>query len=241
MVAFDVLSVPATLPAFSLKISEKWADDGVLSLGDLIKSVLALPNIETMRFEFRDVPGVSDVDIAAMTDAWPRLNSLHLPIIGYARDPARTRPTQLTLMHVATACPNLRELVLPEIEFARLPLSVRLANHGLKTLSFDMVEGPGSNHGRWPPELQKFAGSFEVAMAVGLLFPHLDLRMREHPTPDETNTTFYHLSPPRRRISAWYTLRPHIQAVQMGRERGTRKTLRQPSIFELRISTLWAC
>lgn len=240
IVAYNARNLPATLSAFSLKTSEEWVEQEQLSLIELIEALFELPNIETINLEFRDVPTVSDEGIAGIMCAWPRLTSFRLPISGFVRTPPRTRPTQLALMYVATRCPRLRELVLPEVEFARLPLRVPVSNHSLKTLSFDIAQ---ELEGRRPnQQLRQFKDHVEVAMAVDLLFPHLDLRMRDDTTPDfrdETGTTFHHLAPPRRRVSIWYKVRPYIEAAQAGRERG--KLLRQPSLFTSRISTLWTC
>ncbi|EIW53999.1 uncharacterized protein TRAVEDRAFT_51733 [Trametes versicolor FP-101664 SS1] len=219
IVASNARNLPATLSAFSLKTCEEWVEQEQLSLIELIEALFELPTIETINLEFRDVPTVSDEGIAGIM----------------------TRPTQLALMYVATRCPHLRELVLPEVEFARLPLRVPVSNHSLKTLSFDIAQ---ELEGRRPhQQLRQFNDHVEVAMAVDLLFPHLDLRMRDDPTPDfrrdETDIILHHLAPPRRRVSIWYKVRSYIEAAQAGRERG--KLLRQPSLFKSRLSTLWAC
>ncbi|KAL1945277.1 hypothetical protein VTO73DRAFT_2128 [Trametes versicolor] len=239
IIAYNARNVPATLSTFSLKTGRTWTEMEPLLLIDLIKPLLALSDIQTMCLEFRDVPGVNDADIATMTGAWPRLTSFRLPISGFTQDPPRTRPTQQALAHVAIACPDLRELELPELEFSRLPLCVPATNHGLRTLSFDIAAGPNDRpsegHG-------KFAGAFEVAMAVDLLFPNLAVRMHDHPTPvlpDEEHRGFLYRAPPPRKISAWYKVRPYIHAAQLGRKRG--KTLQNPAPYRSRISMLWTC
>ncbi|KAI0333316.1 hypothetical protein GY45DRAFT_328508 [Cubamyces sp. BRFM 1775] len=203
---------PDTLRAFSFKYEEELGEEPG-RLMDMVRPLLSLSQLKSVELNVVDLLDFSDEDVLDIANAWPILEAFRLPVgkvpLRTMMHPDRERPTHRALIYFAMNCPNLKTLVLPDIEFGCAPVAVPLAKHGLKYLSVAAKD-------RTP------VYPLEIAMIIELLFPYLDLEsIRVPPIPPPP---LYQDSWSRRWYDKdnhyWPEIKRFLDSIRAGRERG---------------------
>ena len=178
------------------------------SLADLIEQLLSkMPNLATFDFFSDKTPlSVTNDDLVRIGDAWPQLHHFNVRqwTCRYNLGNVR-RPTVAGLAELATRCPKLADISLPELNIGKAaaqlepdsePCVIPFLDHGLKVLFVQSVSNAQQ------------ATQHEAALALDMVFPHLDLE-RMQPAVGARGAL--------RPCTPWVNMWKALQVMRMGR------------------------
>ena len=135
----------------------------------IIRPLLDIRTLKSVRVEVYGPPNLSDDDLAQMIAAWPELTALHIPVYGGVYYKEQTvRPSAAALVHLARSAPKLEELSLPELNISRLPDLEVMPYVGHRALRKFHASLWAPGHSIHRPEI------YRAAVFIDRLFPDLD-------------------------------------------------------------------
>ncbi|KAM5544976.1 hypothetical protein V8D89_001087 [Ganoderma adspersum] len=175
------------------------------SLADLLQQLLSkMPNLVTFNLFSEETPlSVTNDDLVRIGDAWPQLYHLNVrQWTGRYNLGTVRRPTVAGLAELATRCPKLTDVSLPELNIGKAaahpdsePRAIPFLDHGLKQLFVQSVSNAQQ------------AAQHEAALALDMIFPHLELE-RMRPAVG---------GPATRPCTQWVNVWKTLQIMRMGR------------------------
>ena len=214
--AFGWDNDPAVVPIenFALRYPHSLPEQDNVSLVAIINSLFLFRTLKTVKFEFEELPALTDDALSRMIEAWPELTELHIPAGTTQRFPHRipARPTMSSLVAFARRCPKLVKLTLPEIDLdTTLPCrsNMPFVKHPLHSLCVSFYGGRRDTYRDDGPSWRHF----DAARMIDRLFPSVILQ-----DPPARKTEYRIFAEKEENVPA--RVREYLEAMHIGRRNG---------------------